>query len=518
MPPARFRWPRLWPGRVRFALALCAAFLAPAVSVKASPPDSLASHPIEPPADFAGFRIPSQQWWRWTAASGTSASTRSGSNDVFNSRSRGASGSVDLSLQKGRDSDRLQHIWSGGISVTGQTQFDHSVNFGMSSGGGGAVDREESGFRALGESFLFSDAFRWYPGDAAIGIATRARLGRSQSQHWEHHGAALEFTDSLGANLDIESSDLRSHGYSDDIDASVGLVAGHVRDATTVYEAWLMERRWLADGTLIRPLSPAARQQLVALFVARQGYRFAHDRPDKAFWGDVETLLRNDGVLAESHVAAYGLYHANDPLVGSSAPFDTRQIGWSVGPFVSVAQRHAVTLEDDFFSESFASDSTQTSTSGHSFRRSRYSPDRVQVGADAEFHHPFGVRWQLDLSGSASGDAKGLRYSSSVGTGLTLRYRLGERWLANASFSQGRSVSRVDDYSTYTSSLRMLYFLEDHWSLSSTLNAGQSKERYSEFRSVRHDSGIQLGVQYGSGAFDAPGLIAPVRPLPVGAP
>jgi len=287
--------------------------------------------------------------------------------------------------------------------------------------------------------------------------------------------------------------------YDYDAAGVVGAGFGRVRDAGNVYRAWLFERRLVRDGTLIRPLSPEARARLADLFSVQYGFGMAHQYPDKAFWSEVEKLVREDGALPDSGMAAYGLMHALDPMVGG-ATYDVRDIGWFAGPSLSGSHAHSVNDE---------------SVNGASARTER-SADQVMAGATGEYHRPIGIGWQIDLNGSAYADVKGFRWGETSFASARLQYRFAERWLAWLQGQHQRNLTREEDPVDawfVRAETGAAYQLEDHWRLSLTLS--QYQFRYPHYNRQLTGS---FGVTWSWGRFDAPGLVAPVRPLPVGPP
>jgi len=178
-----------------------------------------------------------------------------------------------------------------------------------------------------------------------------------------------------------------------------------------------------------------------------------HDRPAKAFWRDVETLLRDEGVLARPTLDAYALMHGFDPLMHASGVGVQRLRGFFVGPLAAYGLGHHFARRSIAGTQwSYLGDSL-TNVSSQSFVQADTHSDKGGTwGAAAEYHRPFGVRTQLDASIAFQTDIlhapdRKDTYSTVVG-----RWWLGERWAAVASASHDRFILRAP-------------FALDRWSL-----------------------------------------------------
>src|SRR5262249_49937216 len=114
---------------------------------------------------------------------------------------------------------------------------------------------------------------------------------------------------------------------------------GRVRDATPVYQVEVLEERLRETGTLHQPLSRHAREQLAALYTVEGDVAFAHQRPTKYFWRELERILREDGVLDPGGLDAYAVQRLLEPITITGA-IVARTAGYTVGPVF-----HAVTTQ-----------------------------------------------------------------------------------------------------------------------------------------------------------------------------
>jgi hypothetical protein len=465
-------------------LALFASVIALAWAPSAMAADT--SSTADPGFDFSGYRIPPQNWRSWFINGVGEGFSANFDGPGSTSEARSANGSLTTALQSGYDSDPLYYDWVVKLGALGRGDFGNSTN---------SFETRSDSHHQWGQFWDLSTSVRAYPWQTPVGFTAAAGGSGNYVQDWQRHDDEVIPLPSVHTEQSNRLYDYSAFG-------SIGAGVGRVRDAGNVYRAWLFERRLVRDGTLLRPLSPGARARLADLFTTEGGYRFAHQFPDKAFWSEVEKLLHKDGALPDSGMAAYGLMHAMDPMVGG-ASYDVRNIGWFIGPFLSGTHRH--TINDG--SLNGASSRLETSS------------DQVTAGGSAEYHRPIGIAWQIDLAASASADVKGLKRGDLFLSNASVRYRFAERWLATVQTFTERVLAHADhpgDFWLVTVQGGAEYQLEDHWRLSLALRRDQEHQN-DPSASNRQLAGT-LGVTWSWGRFDAPGLIAPVRPLPVGPP
>ncbi|MFI5371912.1 MAG: hypothetical protein ACHQ52_10170 [Candidatus Eisenbacteria bacterium] len=441
----------------------------------------------DPGFEFSGYRIPSQNWRSWFV-NGAGSGYSQDHTDVFsNSRIRSSQGALTTGFESGHDSDPLYYDWRADLGVHGSVAYGRSTTDTLG---------QRSGQQDMVEMWRLAGSLRSYPWQPPVGLTASAQVSGNYGQDWQYF-------ETLTNGVPTFDSDMSTRSYDYAVAGSGGAGLGRVRDAGNVYRAWLFERRLVRDGTLTRPLSSEARARLADLFSVEAGYGYAHQFPDKAFWSEVEKLLHEDGALPDSGMAAYGLMHALDAMVGG-ATYDVRRIGWFAGPFVQGTHQHTV---------------NDLSQNGASYHMDSWN-DQVLAGFSAEYHHPVGIGWQLDLSASASADVKGVDRTQLAAAAASAQYRFAERWLAWVRATDQRYLTQEgtpNDVWYVSVDTGAQYQLEDHWRLSLGLNQTQFHRRQpTEFYDRRLTG--SLGIAWSWGRFDAPGLIAPVRPLAVGPP
>src|SRR5262249_5648251 len=131
--------------------------------------------------------------------------------------------------------------------------------------------------------------------------------------------------------------------YGANADVSIGW--GRVRDATPVFSALLLEERLQRDHMLARTLSVDARNKLAALIAIEGDFAEVHDEPDKAFWSEVERIVREDGALTDGRFDAHAANHVREDLhVGRMSFY--RQTGWFARLVVSGRHQDVVVRDD----------------------------------------------------------------------------------------------------------------------------------------------------------------------------
>jgi hypothetical protein len=291
---------------------------------------------------------------------------------------------------------------------------------------------------------------------------------------------------------------------------------GRVRDATPVYQVQVLEQRLLETGTIQRELSRTARERLASLYTTEKEFAFAHSRPSKYFWRELELLLTDDGVLSERGLDAWAVQRLLEPLTIRGAV--SRARGFSIGPQVllSQLQQHS----------SFANASTTTifvadtlySTFESTTPRTEVNEvdNTIFSGLAVDWHQPFGPRWQVDAFSSGLLSESGHVFQlASAFQGVWL---IADRWYAQAFVAHdlqapGSGWDRSPETWDVRYGATLSYFLEDRWTLDL---AADQRQLHEPTRYVR-DEVFSLGVSYRfSGFLSAPGLFEPMRLTPPG--
>jgi hypothetical protein len=354
-----------------------------------------------------------------------------------------------------------------------------------------------------------------FPWQAPLGFSLATNGALRPQQSW----SALNETETflppfLMPARQVTTSNSTTGSYVGDAALSASVSWGRVRDATPVYQVQVLEQRLRETGAIQGALSRGAQERLAALYTVESQVAFAHQRPTKYFWRELERLLADDGVLGAGGLDAYTVQRLLEPLVlqGSFA----RLRGWSVGPQVKLAKHwsHA-SFESASRRDVFVADTLYDSSS---FSRPRTKLDghdeSIFSGASVEFHHPFGMHWQADAfaSGLLSEAGEDLALSSAA----SAAWAIADRWQWVGNISHDATAPRIDgdrkvDQWHLNLAASLNYFFEDAWAFQLGY---QHQQNHSPFDFTRFDT-YTLGVSYQfAGWLNAPAVFAPMRLTP----
>jgi hypothetical protein len=293
---------------------------------------------------------------------------------------------------------------------------------------------------------------------------------------------------------------------------------GRVRDATVVFDVHLLEERLQATGALARPLSSAARERLAALLFVRPDYSWAHERPERFFWRDVEQLLSADSCLTSGRLDAFSLMRVNEgyrPTLGADF---IRLRGFFAGPVASAAHSHVIRHNDRYQEDRYFEPGMPPSVTSSSRTNDLESElDRFQLGGRLEYHRPLGWRWQVDLATEALLPMRADEHGFSVASGGDVTWLIADRWKWSVDLSHSRAVFeprhsdrlQYDDWSVTWSSV-LGFYIEDRTDLYVELRQNQARQVWQSMDSTRYgrDTSFSLGLRYRfMGGYDGPRLI-----------
>jgi hypothetical protein len=450
------------------------------------------------PDPYAQFRIPAHRWSSISFSAQGSGRTAATDVDATSSHVGNLLATLGGQATWGFDSDRLQHELRLDSEVSGGRAHSlESTQIPPSS------IRDEVSTRFTDQLLATSLTSRVYPWQAPFGFQSLLSGTLLTLQSWANT-SQLNRVDSFLTVSEITST---RHSVVHQLVGSLTLGFGRVRDATAVYAAQLMEQRLQSTGALTRPLTQATREKVAALFAVEGRLGFAHDRPDKYFWRELERILREDGALQGS-LDAWSVLRLMEPVLPRLSW--ARPAGFFVGPNVSAqtVRRHewedlnltGALLENDSLVASIGN-----ATHAHNDRRD----DHIFVGASAELHRPLGMRWQTDASTLVSYARSG--HVLQVQSALSAAWLVADRWSWNASlqeFSETRNAGEDHPRWQVAFESRIAYYLEDALDLSLSWATLQARdEPFGGPRFDRRDQ-YQLGVRYRfRGTFEAPGIM-----------
>jgi hypothetical protein len=481
---------------IRRALALSAVFtLLPSLSFADDP--------------YADYRIPEHYWRSWTANLLGSGS-RSVNQSIFGEPgiSGQFSGSGMTSLIGGYDSDTRSDLYSMSLAAFGNRQHStvHSEFPPFS------ADRD-NGDQSASEILSGFYGLSRYPWAAPLGYSVSANGSANLDQQWSSSSQVQ-----TSPPAEFHSTSNNTNGSATGSVALTGSVSwGRVRDATPVYQVQILEQRLLELGTITRPLSPHARERLAALYTVEFDVSFAHQRPTKYFWGELERLLTEDGALGPGGLDAYAVQRLLEPLAVSARGVVSRTRGFAIGPQVMLgktwthdsgeaAYRDAVVVDDTLFSSSELI-VPRTRTDQHD--------ETIFSGAFVEYHRPLGMHWQVD--GVSQGLLSEAGENLIANTTVRATWQVADRWFITAGFlhnliAPGHGLERRPQRWSVTGDASVNYFFEDAWAFQ--LGYTQRQDRYDSDLYTRQDT-FQLGVTWQfSGRLTAPGLFEPMRLSP----
>ena len=481
---------------IRRALALCA-------SLALLPARSFADDP------YADYRIPEHYWRSWTAGVQGSGSRNVGQSSFGPPTTTGTLfGSGRTSLQGGFDSDTRtnQYSLSLGASVNQQHSSSHDEVF------GNTEDADDGQQRAL-ESLNGFYGISHFPWTAPLGYAVSMNANGSMAQAW-NSSSYVETIQSPPAEYHTTTNSTTGSALGR-VTLTASVNWGRVRDATPVYQVQVLEQRLLDLGTITRALSTRARERLAALYTVQFDVSFAHQRPTKYFWGELERLLTEDGALGPGGLDAYAVQRLLEPLSISPSGVVARTRGFAAGPQVLLMKTWTHRSQEAAYRYATIIADTLYSSSETIFPRSNIDQhdESIFSGAFVEYHRPFGMHWQVD------GFSRGLLSESGENldatTVLTASWQVADRWFIAESFDHeltapGHGLERRVQAWAVTGNVSVNYFFEDAWAF----QLGYVHHQDHEITYSRQDS-FQLGVTWQfAGWLNAPGLFAPMRRSP----
>jgi len=467
----------------------------------------LAALPALADDPYAEYRIPEHRWLSWSGNL-TADGNRSGGSYYGEQRESGdLRGSGGTALTSGFDSDARSHLYSLRLALSGDRS--HATADAQS---GDFLSHNDGSYQSANEAVYGFLGYSRYLQAIPVGLSLGVNGALALAQSWnaqDEHRIYPPFETRFTQNY-------TSGGYNAAAALTASLDFGRVRDATPVYQVQVLEQRLLEVGTITRPLSTAARQRLASLYTVESDVAFAHQRPTKYFWRELERLLGDDGALGAEGLDAYAVQRLLEPLtiVGSGAAARAR--GFAFGPQVMLHKNWGHTSYDASSSRLDYQNDTLTSNydASRTEKRDTHSDD-ILSGLFVDYHRPIGMRWQVDAL--SQGLITEMGQTIHVASRLGVNWLVADRWFATAGVQQSLEATKHEDgrkpqpWSVdYGASVN--YFLEDAWAF----RLGWSGHQENTFQ-YSHRDAITLGVTYQfAGWLSAPAVFAPMRLTPPG--
>ena len=451
---------------------------------------------------YAEYRIPDHRWLSWTGT--FSASGGRSAYDAYGRRENSGLGANGASsLTGGFDSDARSHAYGLALRVdAGRARLSDHDEYSVRID----TDRER---KSTGESASGFLAFSRYPRAVPVGLSLGVKGRFDLEQSWQSEQRRI---------VDPPSEERRTDDYSTDyylafatLTASMSL--GRVRDATPVYQVQVLEQRLLELGTISSVLSPGGRQRLASLYTIESDVAFAHQRPTKYFWQELERVLRDDGVLGDGGLDAYSVQRLLEPLTIAGSKI-ARARGFAFGPMVTMDKAWIHSSVEGSSSETYYDhDTVVTATNISIDRRSDFHRETILSGLFVDYHRPLGMRWQVDVSSRALIPQEGqvIDWANQA----SVDWLVADRWFASALIhhelnAPGHGTERRPESWSVDYAASVNYFLEDAWSFRLGWSGLQSSSTYL----ARQDS-FSLGFTYQfAGWLSAPDVFAPMRLSP----
>lgn len=461
--------------------------------------------------DFADFRIPDHRWRVGTlGASGSYSRSRASYGDVIPQGTRGElfRGDASGSAMWQRDSDPVQHTLRVDADTYGARQWSRShaerpPDFSVSSFNENRTVAEVARVRA---------SWRRYPTRVPFALGVSGALNANYGQRWIRHDG----DDAYDAYRVFRSTRNEQWTYRYRGTADVFAGWGRVRNVTGIYDAYVLEERLRASGSLTQPLSAEARQRLASLFYIEPAFATAFERPDKRFWQEVERLLREDGALGPEGMSAADAYRAAEDL--GPAVRLLRRRGTFIGPVAGAEWLHVIDrLEVHDRERAYLADTLLYDSSLDHSSRFDDETSQIVVGVLAEFHRPIGWRWQLDALTRVTTPLQRVSEGLDAASSIVASYIIADRWAASATAAHNRTLVKDDDGVLLdewdvTFGARVTYYIENRLRATAGISTAQRRDRRFERvwqGSDRFDIGLTYAFMRG---LDAPGLFDPIRP------
>lgn len=484
-------------------------------------------------SDFDDFRVPDHTWYTLSSELGGSWMNDRRVDVQRWLRTQSAIGNLGVRGTWAVDGDdhsfRIDALGGG---IYGWSDFINQESYtGLSGTTPITIDSDVRGRDVNSTTqWLLAVEARRYPFEVPLGWMLRA--SGAFNQNWRHSTSTLNwsYVDSTGRvrNMTGDEADAQTSGLTLDADAALGW--GQVRDATGVYEAYLLERRLREHGVIRRRLPESARIQLANLYTVRPRLGAAHDRPDRFFWREVERILEESGRLDRRNWDAFEIVRAEEPYTPGRMQ---RQRGFFVGPSIGLASRQVGGHIDQLHQgQTFLNDAPVSAFEYTISNEVHDSGNRIVPGLLAEYHMPFGMRWQVDASSRATSPTRDFAETFHVASQGSVWYGIADRWSLTGFVAHQCDVDvrepallvdpnaplpppgSVPNSWTLNWGGALAFYIEDRTTLSLELRDSRGKFDDPRVGPEFHTSFVRLSIGYRFlGTVDAPGVFEPMHLL-----
>ena len=437
--------------------------------------------------DFDDFRIPEHRVLGLSAHA--DGSFYKSSSKPIDERSDywWVEGTVVPSLFALKESDKLRLSLYVFGAVDGRYQRSESRSVNDYYPDGQNHRRDVTKDNSVREAWQLDTDTRYYPLRVPLGVRFEVN---ARADYWQH--CASNRNTWYGTQYDhVQVDDQETWLYDYYVSGTISLGLGKVRDVSGVVNAHIISDRLQREGLISTELSASTRQKLAELYYAESDYGYRHEFSEKYFWRDIGSVLRADPALLAQDLDAYSLYRlAETNHTGGIY----REAGWFAGPALEGSHHseihrgwngHRAWDDHNGVRENYHQD--ESSSSSHR------SSDMLLGGVTAEYHKPFGLKWQLDLESTLLFPARihdehGIDWNSMA----EVDYFIADRWSAATYIAHSRRDLVESAYYGYPGTQsresvwlaeiggNLRYHLEDQWAFTAGFEFGHSGYRYDE--------------------------------------
>lgn len=261
------------------------------------------------------------------------------------------------------------------------------------------------------------------------------------------------------------SGSVRANSASDDLETKlgVGLGYGRVVNVTPMAKTIRLIEALSHQGSISSKPSKAVHNQIANIVAKEAEYASKHGRKDyQKFWlGDIETLLKNSGVLA-GNLNAAGILETRDVLVDER--ISTRKLGWKVRAGLSYI--------------------------GSNFDGIKDKPG-LELGA--EYHKPLSNRTQFSNEAVATAILDTAKDAYNFNNKMTLTHEVDDRIDWENSWTLDHSKAQTgNDVTTNTLSSTFLYELTNSLDYSVTAKIANTDGTANDGT----DRSLLMGIRY----------------------
>jgi hypothetical protein len=473
-------------------------------------------------SEFSDFRIPENRSYSLGAGVFGTGGFNRNQSPLASYRFSALDGLLQMSGGWTLDADdrfySIRASIAGSVGSRSEDRSDNATVFAPMSYSVRNTEEQDTDVNA--NSWRVDVAARQYPFAIPIGFGFSGHAELEDAASEQERESNGWFTDATGTNSSRSETEIEVDHYRHVLVGTATLGWGKVRNAAGVFDAHLLERRLLRGGAIHRPLSVETRRRIAALYYLRPDFSIPHDRPDRYFWREIERVLREDPALEDGSLSAFELFRIAESYVAPSSA-RSRLVGWYVGAIAEiVGSRDLNRSTGRIHSRLFHEDSLINEVTYDLSERRSFVNEVPRVGAEARLEAPIGDRLQLSAAGSLVSPPRDFGDAFEGNTEARALFFVADRWGLEGRASHRRrigepaSFGRASDWITEYGA-EVQFYAEDRLFFRLGVIETEAAARFAEGRQYGRRGALVLGVQYGFGGHDAPGLFEPMRSLSI---